>query len=137
MVQELWREKWGATMSKPARLFYVSRCYRYERPQLGRYREFTQFGIEILGPAALCRRDEAIALLRTCLTESGVEYELKDSVSRGLGYYLEDGFEVESASLGAQRQIGGGGRYKEGVGWALGIDRVLLADSRTRIDEQG
>ncbi len=34
-----------------ALFFYVARCYRYERPQAGRYREFTQLGLEILGPS--------------------------------------------------------------------------------------
>jgi histidyl-tRNA synthetase len=29
--------------------------------------------------------------------------------------------------LGAQKQVAGGGRYAEGVGWAIGIDRLLLA----------
>jgi histidyl-tRNA synthetase len=48
LIQELWREKWRRT-NKVKRIFYVSRCYRYERPQAGRYREFTQFGIELLG----------------------------------------------------------------------------------------
>lgn len=30
---------------KNVRLFYVTNCFRYERPQAGRYREFTQFGV--------------------------------------------------------------------------------------------
>ena len=33
----------------PLNIFYILPCYRYERPQLGRYREFTQFGVEVLG----------------------------------------------------------------------------------------
>lgn len=50
LVQELWRDDWSKRM-KNRRIFYTSRCYRYERPQAGRYREFTQFGIELLGDA--------------------------------------------------------------------------------------
>ncbi len=34
---------------QPVRLFYIMPMYRYERPQLGRYRQFHQFGIELLG----------------------------------------------------------------------------------------
>ena len=34
---------------QPVRLFYIMPMYRYERPQLGRYRQFLQFGIELLG----------------------------------------------------------------------------------------
>jgi histidyl-tRNA synthetase len=39
--------------NKDFAVFYVTRCWRYERPQEGRYREFTQFGVEVLNP----RRD--------------------------------------------------------------------------------
>ena len=30
-------------------------------------------------------------------------------------------------SLGAQKQVAGGGRYAEGIGWAIGVDRMMLA----------
>lgn len=125
LVQELWRNEWSKS-SKQKKIFYVNRCYRYERPQAGRYREFTQLGIELLGEApegSQLVRD----LLKTVLDEISVEYEFKDSVKRGLSYYTEDGFEVECSKLGAQKQIAGGGRYAEGIGWAIGIDRLLLA----------
>jgi histidyl-tRNA synthetase len=49
------------------------------------------------------------------------------AVKRGLTYYVEDGFEVERGRLGAQKQVAGGGRYTEGVGWAIGLERLLLA----------
>ncbi len=35
----------------PVKLFYFTTCYRYEKPQKGRYREFTQFGVEMFGTA--------------------------------------------------------------------------------------
>jgi hypothetical protein len=44
-----------------------------------------------------------------------------------LTYYVEDGFEAEVTSLGAQKQVAGGGRYAEGIGWAIGVDRLMLA----------
>ncbi len=34
---------------QPTKLFYLINCYRYEKPQAGRYREFHQFGVEIFG----------------------------------------------------------------------------------------
>lgn len=34
---------------QPSKLFYIIRCYRYEKNQAGRYREFNQFGAEVLG----------------------------------------------------------------------------------------
>lgn len=125
LIQELWRDDWSKT-DKSKRVFYVSRCYRYERPQAGRYREFTQFGVEFLGEAA-DGREEIVEILRDCLDVCRVDYSLNDAVKRGLTYYVEDGFEAECAALGAQKQIAGGGRYAEGVGWAIGVDRLLLA----------
>jgi histidyl-tRNA synthetase len=114
-------------------VFYVTRCWRYERPQEGRYREFTQFGVEILNP----RRDygpELVALgtemLRTALPESAMR--LNEGTKRGLAYYTDGtGWEVECEVLGAQKQVLGGGPYAEGIGFAIGVDRVLLAMEKT------
>ncbi len=36
----------------PARFFYIGPMYRYERPQKGRFREFYQLGIEVMGEAS-------------------------------------------------------------------------------------
>lgn len=36
---------------KPIKIFYFGQCFRYERPQSGRYREFFQFGAEVIGSA--------------------------------------------------------------------------------------
>jgi len=131
IVQEQWRAGWAKSMPKPARVFYVARCYRYERPQDGRYREFTQVGIEHLGGSAPADRREVEDLLVRVLDAVGVEYELDRAVVRGLAYYVEDGFEARCARLGTQQQIAGGGRYAEGIGWAIGLDRLLLALARS------
>lgn len=127
LVQEMWRDEWSKTVPRPLRLFYVARCYRYERPQKGRYREFTQVGVELLGGSAPDDREEVEAVLRKVLDELGVAYAFDPAVKRGLSYYVEDGFEARCEVLGAQKQVAGGGRYAEGIGWALGLDRVLLA----------
>jgi histidyl-tRNA synthetase len=126
IVQEEWRLRWSKAQ-KPLRLFYVARCYRYERPQRGRYREFTQVGVELLGGTAPDDRRELEELLRSVLDAIGAEYRFDPEVKRGLNYYLEEGFEAVCSNLGAQQQIAGGGRYREGVGWAIGLDRLLLA----------
>lgn len=127
LIQEAWRDEWVKSEKKPCRVFYVARCYRYERPQRGRYREFTQVGVELLGGKPPDDRREVEALLRAVLDEVGVAYELDAAVARGLAYYTEDGFEARCERLGAQKQIAGGGRYAEGIGWAIGLDRLLLA----------
>jgi len=126
IIQELWRAEWSKQM-RTASIFYVSRCYRYERPQAGRYREFTQVGIEILGGRP-GDQDRAVSTLKSCLDLFQADFVLVDSVKRGLSYYVQDGFEVECPNLGAQRQVAGGGRYAEGVGWAIGLERLLLAE---------
>ena len=127
LVQELWRGDWSKR-SKTRKIFYVSRCFRYERPQAGRYREFTQFGVEYLGaPQVPEARQEVVDLLTRCLDGVGVQYQLNSAVTRGLSYYTEEGSEAECSQLGAQKQIAGGGRYAEGIGWAIGVDRLLLA----------
>jgi histidyl-tRNA synthetase len=124
LIQEQWNEKWSKEKSYK-NIFYVSRCYRYERPQKGRYREFTQFGIESLGKGA--SREEVISLLTSCLDQFSIPYVIDNIVKRGLSYYTEFGFEARCDNLGAQRQIAGGGRYPEGIGWAIGVDRLQLA----------
>lgn len=126
VVRELYNGGWKNSRPKPVRVFYVARCYRYERPQAGRYREFTQCGVEIL-PDSPAARDEAKALLTDCLDALGLAYEFVPAVARGLSYYVGDGFEVVCPALGAQKQVAGGGSYGDGVGWAVGVDRLVLA----------
>nr|WP_250807927.1 ATP phosphoribosyltransferase regulatory subunit [Neorhizobium tomejilense] len=134
LAQQTWREKWRFTKPDPFRLFYVQRCYRYERPQAGRYREFTQFGLEIMGSRPSDYAEEARSLLLACIGSVGLEYVFEPSVRRGISYYVSDGFEVLCPNLGAQKQVAGGGVYPEGVGWAIGVDRVVLALGNTLKD---
>jgi len=126
LIQKMWNESWSKTVKRPFKIFYIQRCYRYEKPQAGRYREFTQAGIEILG-GKNGDREEAVSALQGCLDKLEVDYTFISSVKRGLSYYIEDGFEVECQNLGSQKQIAGGGRYNEGIGWAIGVDRLILA----------
>jgi histidyl-tRNA synthetase len=131
IIEQLYRESWESSKKKPIKVFYVSKCYRYEKPQEGRYREFTQFGVEILG----CKdgTDSVLIekILKQCLAQFKLDYRFNPSVKRGLDYYTAEGFEVECANLGAQKQIAGGGRYKSGIGFAIGVDRLILAKNRT------
>jgi histidyl-tRNA synthetase len=127
IIQELYNSGLK-NLKKPVRIFYVSRCYRYEKPQAGRYREFTQLGVELLGGKAPDDKEEIMSVFKECLDKvENIDYNISLSVKRGLDYYVEDGFEAECLNLGAQKQVAGGGRYAEGIGFALGIDRLLLA----------
>lgn len=110
---------------KDLKLWYVARCWRYERPQAGRYREFTQFGLEVLNPRK-DPRDDLIQLAERMVSQFTLEYSVSKKVQRGLAYYVEDGFEIKCPKLGAQEQVMGGGRYAEGIGFAVGVDRLML-----------
>lgn len=127
IIQEQYKTDWVKSKPKPMRVSYLSRCYRYERPQSGRYREFWQFGVELLGGDKDTDWIEVTGLLRDILDRLGVKYWFNHSVKRGLDYYVDDGFEAECESLGSQKQIAGGGRYDCGIGFAIGIDRLMLA----------
>ncbi|MCF8983425.1 hypothetical protein GIW26_07365 [Pseudomonas syringae] len=113
---------------REALFFYVARCYRYERPQAGRYREFTQLGLEILSPSPQQTLLRSQAICTGFLDSLGLDYELNTAVKRGLSYYLEgNGFEVRCSRLGAQQQVVGGGAYREGAGFGIGLERLVLA----------
>lgn len=125
LVRSLYMDSWSKCKPKPVKVFYATRCYRVERPQLGRYREFTQFGVEILGPGDY--EEEAKQLLRKCLDSINLQYDFDEDVIRGLSYYTRQGFEASCSNLGAQKQVAGGGSYDQGCGWAIGVDRVVIS----------
>lgn len=76
--------------------------------------------------------------VRRHLTDLGVAFVDDPRLVRGLDYYRRTTFEFVHPLLGAQSTIGAGGRYDglseaiggpplPGIGWALGVDRTLLA----------
>ncbi|VUT24812.1 MAG: Histidine--tRNA ligase [Candidatus Methanolliviera sp. GoM_oil] len=58
---------------KPLRFYYFDDCFRYERPQKGRFREFWQFGIELIGGRRDLANFEMIALSVDILRNIGLE----------------------------------------------------------------
>jgi histidyl-tRNA synthetase len=62
----------GLTQSLPQKVFYAGPMFRYERPQKGRYRQFHQIGVELIGPPEPLADAEAIACGHHILTELGV-----------------------------------------------------------------
>ena len=212
------------------RLFYIGPCFRAERPQKGRYRQFHQFGLELIGSTDARADAETIAcavdvykalgltdfkvrinsvgdassrprykealiafitpfadqfsevsrqrlesnpmrildtkiekekellkgapLLRDFLDEAsrthfdqvkahlnavGIPFEEDPFLVRGLDYYSQTAFEIESDDLGSQGSLAGGGRYDllstelgakqviPAVGFAAGMERLLMA----------
>jgi histidyl-tRNA synthetase len=76
--------------------------------------------------------------VRGYLTDLGVTWIEAPTLVRGLDYYRRTTFELQHDGLGAQSAVGGGGRYDglaeaiggphlPGIGWALGLERTLLA----------
>ena len=218
----------------PVKLWYSGSFFRYERPQAGRYRHFSQVGAEALGVDDPALDAELIALamrayadlgltrvrlllnslgcrecrpvyraalqeflrgldldedtrrrveinplrvlddkrpevqaqlgdapvvgdhlddacrahydaVRSTLADLDVAWDEAPRLVRGLDYYTRTTFEFQHDGLGAQSAVGGGGRYDglsedvggppmPGVGWALGVDRTVLALRAENID---
>jgi histidyl-tRNA synthetase len=87
------------------------------------------------------------AEVRALLEAAGVSYEIDATLVRGLDYYTRTIFSFVCDRLGAQSEVGGGGRYDglieqlggpptPAVGWAAGIERILLALGESE-DAQG
>ena len=88
-----------------------------------------------------CLCDECrthFAEVQSYLAAAGVSFELDANLVRGLDYYTKTAFEVKYTPLGAQSAVAGGGRYDglveevggpptPGIGFAVGLERVLLA----------
>jgi len=76
--------------------------------------------------------------VKLCLTQAKIEFTVQPTMVRGLDYYERTVFEFVSDRLGAQSTLAAGGRYDgllkdlggpdlPGVGFALGVERLLLA----------
>ena len=81
---------------------------------------------------------ENLEQVKSALDSLGIAYQVNPRMVRGLDYYTGTTFEFVHSGLGAQSGIGGGGRYDglmellggsklSGIGFGLGIDRILLA----------
>jgi histidyl-tRNA synthetase len=212
-------------VEKPLRLYYFENCFRYEKPQKARYREFWQFGAEFIGITDRARANaELIALACSAIKEAGIEtkvrigdldilrpavkacncdetklmraidkgdievvesnaelkallqcknveeirgyekekellkrifeylkivgieVELDLGIARGLDYYFGMVFEIDCQSLGAEKQVAGGGEYSlielfggkdvGSSGFAIGFDRVVEAANIKDIRER-
>ncbi|MFZ9668390.1 MAG: histidine--tRNA ligase [Solirubrobacterales bacterium] len=219
-------------LPQPVKLAYEGSFFRHERPQAGRFRQFHQVGVEVIGADSPLADAEVICLLdaflgelevpdlelhlgslgspearkeylseltaylesreselsedvrdrvgsnplrafdsddegtarvmeeapllldrldgedrehfervRELLDEAGVGYTVDPTLVRGLDYYGRTVFSFTCDRLGAQSEVGGGGRYdglitrlggpdSPAIGWAAGVERILLALDR-------
>ena len=64
--------------SKPMRLSYFGQCFRYEESKAGRYREFFQYGVELIGASGPLAEAEVVSLAINMLESSGlIDYEVR------------------------------------------------------------
>ncbi len=108
-------------VEKPHKLYYVGSCFRYCRPQPGRYREFTQAGVECVGASGPGVDAEVIALACRVLKTIGVQ---KSSLKIGnIGIFrdlLPENLSVEDRSV------------------VIGhLDRLISIDERSRLLASG
>lgn len=73
---------------KPIKMYYFGSCFRYERPQKGRWRQFWQFGCELIGGKSPGSEAEIITMAAHCLEDLGLQ-----------------NFEIHIGNLGILRNI--------------------------------
>lgn len=75
--------------------------------------------------------------VQNLLTDLNISYRINNRLVRGLDYYTRTAFEIQSSQLGAQSAVCGGGRYDRliaelggsdvpAVGWAIGLERLVI-----------
>ncbi len=93
-------------LPQPLKLWYFGPCFRYERPQAGRFRQFWQFGFEVLGEGGPVVDAQTIQLLYKILRQLGLRDLVVEVNSIGDGqcrsYYkklLSNYFKSKESSL--------------------------------------
>lgn len=104
VVRSFIENKMYADANQPKKLYYFSSAFRYERPQSGRLREHTQFGIEILGSDSILVDAETISIGYNTLKMIGLknivlkintlgDKESRESYKKALIEYLKPNIE--------------------------------------------
>lgn len=108
-----------SVMTKPLRFYYFANCFRYERPQKARYREFWQFGIELIGSESHMADAEVILIAYEIMKQLNLNFELRIGHVGVLRHLLED-VEEEKASkimrLIDKEDMGGLEEFVNGIG---------------------
>jgi histidyl-tRNA synthetase len=103
-------------------------------------------GAPTLADALAGESHERFARVRQALEALAIPFVLNPRLVRGLDYYGHTAFEITSNQLGAQATVCGGGRYDglvaqlggpatPAVGWALGMERLVLLLSQVKDGE--
>lgn len=89
--------------AKPIKLYYYGSCFRYERPQKGRFRQFWQFGCELIGAKSPEAEAEVIAMCSNAIEELGIttaEFNVNHlGIIRGLFNHFDIDEETQTAIM--------------------------------------
>lgn len=83
---------------KPIKWYYFGNCFRYDRPQAGRYREFWQFGCEQIGAGTPLAYAELMALASDCLAAVGLHNRDFQVGHVGILKHCVEAFEFDAAT---------------------------------------
>jgi histidyl-tRNA synthetase len=128
----------GRSLTKPVKWCYFADCYRYERPQKGRYRQFWQFGVELIGVDSAMGDAEIIMVGSELLRAAGVTFTLKIghlSFMRTLLSGLRDEHQKIIRSFLDKRDTGAAAEFLVSIGREdLSAPLVRLIEARTLDD---
>jgi histidyl-tRNA synthetase len=121
IAESAWRAR------RNVRTFFVAKCWRYERPQLGHHYEFTQFGFEVLNPSSPCSdwvEKLALDMVQTFTKDCVLS---PAAIPRGMTPAVNGfAFQITCEQLAARRQVCVGGPYRQGCGFEISVDRIML-----------
>ena len=86
-------------MAKPIKLYYYGSCFRYERPQKGRFRQFWQFGCELIGAKSPQGEAEVISLCNKALSNLKINAEININhlgIIRGIFQHFNVSNEIQT-----------------------------------------
>jgi histidyl-tRNA synthetase len=124
--------------SRPTKVYYFGNCFRYEEPQKARYREFWQFGVELIGSDRQEAQAEVIALAFNILKSLGIKAELHVGHVGLIREKLRDAKMEEEQIHKVMRLIDKGERG-EVIAFMneIGVERQVIDDLLRLIDLKG
>ena len=117
------------SMPRPLRFYYFTNCFRYERPQKGRYREFWQFGVELIGSDSPLADAEVICLAYRIMSELKLKFDLHIGHVGLLRHILRDVKEEYASKimrLVDKKDIDGLNKYMDEIGIESNVKEILL-----------
>jgi histidyl-tRNA synthetase len=112
-------------LPKPVKIWYVGPCFRYDEPQRGRYRQFTQLGVELYGSSSPLADAEVAYLSLGLLKAVGIKAYLKVGNISFMRTLLED-FGLSGSDLNKAIRLIDHGKYDEVIGALKGNGKDVL-----------